>query len=72
LVNEEPLTLVWYAIYFPETNTFGIIDFFANEEGRKAHLAGKVAAALFSSVDELLTETPDVVQVDVLAAKITG
>jgi len=72
LVDEEPFTPVWYAIYLPGTNTFGIVDFFASEAGRDAHLAGKVAAALFSSVDELLTGTPDVVKVDVLAAKITG
>lgn len=72
LVEEEPLTPVWYAIYIPGTNTFGIVDFFASEAGRDAHLAGKVAAALFSSVDELLTGAPDVVKVDVLAAKITA
>jgi len=72
LVDEEPLTPVWYAIYFPGTNTFGIVDFFASEAGRDAHLTGKVAAALFASVDELLTGAPDVVKVDVLAAKITA
>ena len=32
-------------------------------------LAGRVATALFSSVDELLTGAPDVVKVDILAAK---
>ncbi|KAF8808820.1 hypothetical protein BYT27DRAFT_7188294 [Phlegmacium glaucopus] len=72
LVDEEPETPVWYAIYIPGTNKFGIIDFFASEAGRNAHLGGKVAAALFSSVDELLTGAPDVVKVDVLAAKISG
>ena len=34
-----------------------------------AHLAGSVTTALFSSVDELLTGAPDVVKVDILAAK---
>jgi quinol monooxygenase YgiN len=72
LVDEEPLTPVWYAIFFPGTNTFGIVDFFTSEAGRNAHLTGKVAAALFASVDELLTGAPDVVKVDVLAAKITA
>lgn len=70
MVNDEPLTPVWYAIHFHESNAFGIVDFFANEAGRDAHLAGKVAAALFASVDELLIGAPDVVKVDVLAAKI--
>ena len=50
MVDEEPLTPVWYAIYFPGTNTFGIVDFFASEAERDAHLA-----ALFASVNELLT-----------------
>jgi quinol monooxygenase YgiN len=72
LVNEELLTPIWYAIHFPGTNTFGIIDFFAGEDGRNAHLTGKVAEALFASVDELLTGPPDVVKLNVLAAKISG
>ncbi|KAF8951614.1 hypothetical protein BDZ97DRAFT_1909847 [Flammula alnicola] len=70
IVEGEPETPVWYAIHFPGTNKFGIVDFFASEGGRAAHLAGKVAAALFASVDELLTGAPDVVMVDVLAAKV--
>lgn len=71
MVDQEPETPVWYAIHFPGTNKFGIIDFFADEGGRNAHLGGQVAAALFSSVDELLTGAPDVVKVDVLAVKLT-
>ena len=72
MVNAESLTPVWYAFLIPGSTTFGIIDFFASEAGRDAHLAGKVAAALFASVDELLTGVPEVIKVDVLAAKITG
>jgi len=68
LVNEETLTPVWYAFFFPGTNKFGIIDFFAAEEGRTAHLGGKVAEALFASVDELLTGAPDVAKLNVVAA----
>lgn len=49
---------------------FGIVDFFPSEDARKAHLLGKVAEALFASVEELLAGPPDVVMVDVLAAKI--
>jgi quinol monooxygenase YgiN len=70
LVHDEPFTPVWYAIAFPGTNKFGIVDFFASEGDRTLHLAGKVAAALFANVDKLLTGAPDVVKVDVLAAKI--
>lgn len=72
LVQNEANTASWYAIHFPDTDNFGIVDFFATEEGREAHLNGKVAAALFGSVDELLTGTPSVDKVDVLAAHVTA
>lgn len=61
---------MWYAVKFPNTDTFGIVDFFQSEEGRNAHLGGEVAKALFASVDELLTAAPDVTKVEVLAAKV--
>jgi len=70
LVDQEPETLVWYAIQLPEAHKFAIIDFFADEAGRDAHFKGEVAKALFASVDELLTGAPDVAKLDVLAAKI--
>ncbi|KAJ7581816.1 hypothetical protein C8J56DRAFT_1006033 [Mycena floridula] len=70
LVEAEPGTAVWYAIEFPGTGMFGIIDFFPSDAARDAHLAGKVATALFASVDELFTGPPDVVKVSVLAAKV--
>ena len=70
LVLDEPETPVWYAFQFPGTNKFGIVDFFGSEGGRNAHVGGKVAAALFGSVDELLTGAPSLVKVDVLAAKV--
>ncbi|KAF9476282.1 hypothetical protein BDN70DRAFT_882664 [Pholiota conissans] len=69
LVLDEPGTLGWYAIWYPGTNKFGIVDFFASEQGRDAHLNGKVAEALFGSVGELITSLPEIVKVDVLAAK---
>jgi quinol monooxygenase YgiN len=70
LVEAEPLTLDWYALEFPDTNSFAIVDFFAAEEGRDAHLNGKVAAALFASADKLFTGQPDVVKFDVVAATL--
>ncbi|KAJ7492130.1 hypothetical protein FB451DRAFT_1217097 [Mycena latifolia] len=72
LVQAESGTLEWYALEFPGTNGFAIIDFFADEEGRNAHLNGQVAAALFASADELFTASgqPDVVKFDVIAADI--
>lgn len=55
---------------FPETNKFALVDLFPDNEARNAHLNGKIPAALSASVDELLVNSPDVVHVDVLAAKV--
>jgi len=71
LVNEEPLTVTWYAIKFSE-NTFGIFDTFAGDEGRDAHLNGRVAEALMAKAGDLLAEPPQIDKVDILAAKTTG
>ena len=69
LVEEEPDTIAWFAIRFGPS-TFGIFDAFPNEEGRQAHLAGKVAAALKERGDELFAEPPNIEKVDVLVAKL--
>lgn len=68
LVNEEPLTVTWYAVKF-SSNTFGIFDTFAGDEGRDAHLNGKVAEALMANAETLLAEMPNIEKVDVLAVK---
>lgn len=70
LVEAEPKTPVWYAIEFPGTNTFGIVDFFTDAEGLELHLKGNVASALFASVDELLEGAPDVVKTEVLGVTL--
>ncbi|HEY3580097.1 MAG TPA: antibiotic biosynthesis monooxygenase, partial [Pyrinomonadaceae bacterium] len=51
-------------------STFGIFDAFPDEEGRQAHLTGRVAAALMAKAGELLAEPPSIEKVDVLAAKL--
>ena len=68
LVNEEPLTVTWYAVRFNE-NTFGIFDTFDADEGRDAHLNGKVAEALMAKAGELFAEPLQIDKVDILAAK---
>ncbi len=68
LVDEEPLTITWYAVKFSE-NTFGIFDTFEGDEGRDAHLNGKVAAALMANAAELLLEGPSIEKIDILATK---
>jgi quinol monooxygenase YgiN len=71
LVNEEPLTVTWYAVKFSE-NTFGIFDTFDGDEGRDAHLNGKVAEALMANAAELLADPPQIDKVDILAVKASG
>jgi len=68
LANDEPLTVTWYAVKFSD-NTFGIFDSFASDEGRDAHLNGKIAEALMAKAGELLAEPPKIEKVDILAAK---
>jgi Uncharacterized conserved protein len=70
LANQEAATAVWFALRLGPA-TFGIFDAFADESGRKAHLAGPIAAALMAKASDLLAEPPRIEQVDVLAAKIT-
>jgi quinol monooxygenase YgiN len=69
LANQEASTPIWFALRLGPS-TFGIFDAFADEAGRKAHLAGQIAAALMAKAPELLAEPPQIEQVDVLAAKI--
>ena len=69
LVQEEPDTTVWFAIRMGPS-TFGIFDAFPNDDGRQAHLAGRVAEALMANAAELLAEPPTIEPVDVLAFKL--
>src|SRR2546427_858054 len=69
LANQETTTPIWFALRLGPA-TFGIFDAFADDAGRKAHLAGPIAAALMAKASELLAEPPQIEQVDVLGAKI--
>ena len=69
LANAEPATTVWFALKLGPS-TFGIFDAFPDEAGRKAHLAGQIAAALMAKAPELLAQPPTIEHVEVLAAKL--
>ena len=69
LANEETTTPVWFALRLGPS-AFGIFDAFADEAGRKAHLAGPIAAALMANASELLAKAPQIEQVDLLAVKL--
>ena len=71
VVQGEPATTAWFAIRLGPA-TFGIFDAFPDEAGRRAHLAGRVAAALKEKASELFAQPPTIEEVDVLAAKLPG
>ena len=69
LVQQEAQTTAWFALRLG-VSRFAIFDAFADEEGREAHLAGQVAAALMKHGPELLAEVPSIERTDVLAGKL--
>ncbi|HSE43217.1 MAG TPA: antibiotic biosynthesis monooxygenase [Acidobacteriota bacterium] len=69
IVQQEPETTVWFALRLGPS-TFGIFDAFPDENGRQAHLTGRVAAALMASAEELLSKPPSIEKVDILASKL--
>lgn len=69
LAEAEPGTVAWFAIQ-TGPSSFAIFDAFPDEEGRNAHLNGKIAAALMQRADELFATPPQIHKLDVLAAKL--
>lgn len=68
LAAEESGTVTWYSFRIDLT-TFGVFDTFDDEQGRQAHLDGKIAAALMGAADRMLASPPDIQKIDVLATK---
>lgn len=68
LAQAEAGTVNWYAARTSPT-TFWIFDTFGDEDARRAHINGEIAAALVANADELLAEPPEILAADVLAAK---
>jgi len=71
LVEDEPETTAWFAIQLGP-RTFGIFDAFPDDNGRDAHLNGKVAEALMGRAEELFSQSPSIEKVDVIASKLPG
>ena len=69
LANDERGTVVWFALRTDAT-TCWIVDAFAHEADRQAHLAGRIAAGLMANADRLLAAPPEILPADVLAAKV--
>lgn len=68
LANEEAGTPVWFALR-TDQSTFWIVDAFAGEPERQAHLDGPIAAALMDNADRLLSSPPEILEAEVLASK---
>jgi quinol monooxygenase YgiN len=68
LVLQEVGTSTWFAFQTGPAS-FGIFDTFADEDGRKAHLTGEVAKALFAKAEELFAGEPQIRMADLLATK---
>jgi len=69
LAQQEPTTLVWFALRLGPT-TFGVFDAFADEAGRQAHLDGPIAKALMAQAPNLLASPPVIERIEVLGAKL--
>ncbi|MFG2192289.1 putative quinol monooxygenase [Streptomyces sp. NPDC048639] len=67
--REEEHTVTWFA-FRQSATTFGVFDTFQDEDGRKGHLEGRIAAALMEAAQTMLAEAPDIRPVDVLAVKL--
>jgi len=68
MANQEPTTLVWYAVRLGPS-TFAIFDAFADEEGRQTHLNGPIAKALMANAENLLSLPPSIEPIEILGAK---
>ena len=69
MVEAEPRTTCFFAMKMGPT-TFGIFDAFQDENGRDAHLNGKVATALMKQAPDLFANKPEIHKVDILADKL--
>ena len=64
----EPGTRTWYAFQV-DGSTYGIFDTFEDESARRAHLDGRIPAALAEVADDLLASAPDIRLIDLVAVK---
>jgi protease I len=69
MVEQEPETTSWYGMRLGDS-TFGIFDTFADDHGRQAHLAGRVAQELQQRGPDLFSRPPVIERIEVLACKL--
>ena len=71
LADDEAGTVHWFALR-TDPSTFWIVDTFAAEDARQAHINGPIAQALMANADRLLAVPPEIMPAEVLAAKPVG
>jgi protease I len=69
MVEQEPATTSWYGMRMGDS-TFAIFDTFPDDNGRQAHLAGRVAQELQQRGPDLFSRPPVIERIDVLACKL--
>ncbi|MFI6463502.1 putative quinol monooxygenase [Streptomyces sp. NPDC050528] len=70
LAEREQGTVTWFA-FRENATTFGVFDTFEDEQGRQAHLAGRIAAALGEAAQTKLSAPPVIAPVDLLGVKVS-
>jgi quinol monooxygenase YgiN len=70
LAEQEPGTVTWFA-FRENATTFGVFDTFEDEQGRLAHLSGRIAAALGEAAQTKLTAPAVIAPVDLLGTKVS-
>jgi quinol monooxygenase YgiN len=68
-VQAEPGAALWFALDIGR-GEYGLFEAFSSDEGRQAHLRGRVAGALIEQAPQLLDNPPDFQAVDILASKL--
>jgi quinol monooxygenase YgiN len=69
LADQEQGTVAWFA-FRQSATVFGIFDTFDDEQGRTAHLEGRIAAALGEIAPTMLASAPTISEVDLLGVKL--
>jgi quinol monooxygenase YgiN len=69
LARAEEGTITWFAFRDGPTS-FGVFDTFADEDGRNAHLHGKIGDALRAIAPTMFAAAPEISPHDLLAIKL--
>ena len=69
LAEQELGTVTWFS-FRENATTFGVFDTFEDEQGRQAHLTGRIAAALGEAAQTKLSVPPVIVPIDLLGTKV--